>query len=182
MRAAIKQEVQSIHPVDDLETEHQHSVLTWIASDVPLCRTAKPATPAQHLVSYFVVVDVANKMLLLGHHTKANLWLPTGGHVEPDEHPRAAALREANEELGVTPEFLLETPLMLTVTETVGNTTQHTDVSLWYVMHGQASQPLQYDVNEFSDMQWFALNDVPLDTSDPHMARFLDKLHKILTA
>jgi hypothetical protein len=47
-------------------------------------------------------------------------------------------------------------------------------------MHGQTSQPLQYDVNEFSDMQWFALDDVPLDNSDPHMARFLDKLRTIL--
>jgi hypothetical protein len=130
MRAAIKQEVQSIQPIDNLETEHQHTVLTWIASGAPLCRTVKPATPAQHLVSYFVVVDVSKKMLLLGHHTKAGLWLPTGGHVEPNEHPRAAALREADEELGVTPEFLLETPLMLTVTKTVGIITQHTDVSL----------------------------------------------------
>ncbi|MEU4312510.1 NUDIX domain-containing protein [Nocardia sp. NPDC024068] len=33
---------------------------------------------------------------------KAGLWLPPGGHVEPDEHPARTACREVAEELGIT--------------------------------------------------------------------------------
>ena len=39
--------------------------------------------------------------VLLVNHINAGLWLPPGGHVEPDEHPAQTASREALEELGI---------------------------------------------------------------------------------
>jgi len=41
-----------------------------------------------------------DRVLLLLHSTKG-LWLPPGGHVEPDEAPAAAAVREVYEETGL---------------------------------------------------------------------------------
>lgn len=43
-------------------------------------------------VAVFVVHQ--NKVLLV-HHRKLNRWLPVGGHIELDEGPEPAALREA---------------------------------------------------------------------------------------
>ena len=97
MRAAIRREVASIRPFDELEKIHQADALAWIDSGVPLCRTAKPATPPKHLVSYFAVVDGHD--ILLVDHKSAQLWLPPGGHVEPGEHPRETVVRELFEEL-----------------------------------------------------------------------------------
>ncbi|HET6833936.1 MAG TPA: hypothetical protein VFH30_08700 [Acidimicrobiales bacterium] len=54
-------------------------------SGAPIWRTAKPATPPKHLVAYFVLVDSAAHSCLLVDHRLADLWLPTGGHVEPGE-------------------------------------------------------------------------------------------------
>ena len=42
-----------------------------------------------------------NSKLLLIYHTKLNMWLPPGGHIEPNEIPDDAALREIEEETGV---------------------------------------------------------------------------------
>ena len=58
-------------------------------------------------VAIFVVHD--GKVLLI-HHRKLDKWLPLGGHVELDEEPEIAALREAKEESGLDVELLGERP------------------------------------------------------------------------
>jgi len=54
-------------------------------------------------VAIFVVHE--GKVLLV-HHKKLNRWLPLGGHIELDEDPEAAALREAREESGLEVELV----------------------------------------------------------------------------
>lgn len=39
--------------------------------------------------------------VLLHYHRKLDLWLPPGGHIEPNELPDEAAVREVGEETGV---------------------------------------------------------------------------------
>src|SRR5262249_2569529 len=58
-------------------------------------------------VAIFVVHD---RKILLIHHRKLDKWLPLGGHIELDEDPEAAALREAREESGLDVELLGERP------------------------------------------------------------------------
>ena len=58
-------------------------------------------------VAIFVVHD--GKILLI-HHRQLDKWLPLGGHVELDEDPEQAALREAKEESGLDVELLGERP------------------------------------------------------------------------
>lgn len=58
-------------------------------------------------VAVFVVAD--GKVLLV-HHRNLNRWLPLGGHVELDEDPEQAAVREAREESGLEVELLGERP------------------------------------------------------------------------
>lgn len=174
MRHAIRAEIAAIEPHDPLERTHLAAALAWVDSGAELCRIAKPATPPKHLVSYFAVVDAGH--ILLVDHKNARLWLPTGGHVEPGEHPRVTVVRELREELGFAPTTEVAAPLMITCSETVGLTAGHADVSLWYVVHARRSQPLVFDQQEFHAVRWFAFNDVPLERSDPHMKRFIEKL------
>jgi 8-oxo-dGTP pyrophosphatase MutT (NUDIX family) len=58
-------------------------------------------------VAIFVVRD--SKVLLI-HHRKLDKWLPLGGHIELDEDPEQAAIREAREESGFDVELLGERP------------------------------------------------------------------------
>lgn len=174
MRARIREEVERIEPLDALEQAHKIDVLAWIDSGAEICRIARPAIPPKHLISYFALVD--GNHILLVDHINAELWLPTGGHVEVGEHPRTTALREAKEELSLDGEFFIDHPLFLTITETVGKTAGHTDVSIWYVLRGNRSANLEFDASEFHSVRWFHKSEVPLDRTDMHMERFLKKL------
>jgi 8-oxo-dGTP pyrophosphatase MutT (NUDIX family) len=58
-------------------------------------------------VAVFIVQD--GKVLLV-HHRKLNKWLPIGGHIELEEDPEQAALREAREESGFEVELVGDRP------------------------------------------------------------------------
>ena len=58
-------------------------------------------------VAIFVVHS--GKVLMI-HHRNLGKWLPLGGHIELDEDPEVAALREAKEESGLDVDLLGERP------------------------------------------------------------------------
>lgn len=181
LRESIYSEVAAIKPFDTLEKEHIKDALAWLGSGADIFRVAKPDTPPKHLVSYFVLIDPEKESLLLVDHIKAQLWLPTGGHVEPNEDPADTVRREVLEEIKKPAVFLKNNrhPFFVTVTKTVGLTPGHTDVSLWYVLRGNAHDFLDFDRSEFNDIEWFTFREI-LESDpvifDPHMQRFTRKL------
>ncbi len=58
-------------------------------------------------VSVFIVRD--GKILFI-HHRQLDRWLPIGGHIELDENPEQAAIREALEESGLEVELVGRRP------------------------------------------------------------------------
>jgi len=62
-------------------------------------------------IDFTVAIFVVNAgQVLLIHHRQLDKWLPLGGHIELDEDPEMAALREAREESGLEVELLGERP------------------------------------------------------------------------
>jgi 8-oxo-dGTP diphosphatase len=181
VRDKIAEIVAAIDPLDDLEREHRDSTTEWIRSGLPIFRIHKPDRPPKHLVSYLALIDEARGKLLLVDHKLAGLWLPSGGHVETDEHPRATVIRELAEELNLVADFVRPDPLFITATLTAGYGT-HTDVSLWYVLRGDSSRAIQFDRGEFNGVRWFSFDEIPFERSDPHMRRFVAKLRGSLAA
>ena len=182
-RREVRDLVAAIEPLDDLERTHRERVLAWIDRGEPLHRTAKPATPPTHLVSYALVVDRAHREVLLIDHRLAGRWLPTGGHVEPGEHPADAAHREVLEELAVTAALAAGVPAPLLVTAAVavnvGETEGHTDMSLWFVFDLDRATPVTVDATEASASRWWPIDSIThRDGSrfERHLPRALAKL------
>ena len=181
LEKSICDDVLSIAPLDEQEHLHIQDIADWIASGAPLFRVKKPDVPLKHLVSYFVLVDPEQNSLLLVDHIKAQLWLPTGGHVLPGEPPVETVKRESIEELNLSAVFLKNNtrPFFATVTTTVGLTPGHTDVSLWYLLRGNKHDFIHYDKTEFTDVEWFTFDEI-LESDpvifDPHLQRFTQKL------
>jgi 8-oxo-dGTP diphosphatase len=172
--------VAAVTPLDALESEHIADTLRWLQSTDDVFRRSKPATPNQHLVSYVFILDRRNSDVFLVDHVNSGLILPPGGHVEPDEHPAAAARRECREELGIEASFS-ETapPIFVTVTTTIGLDAGHTDVSLWFVSDGSRRLEMTVDQLEFRGSRWWTLQEVKAaagERFDPHFQRFITKV------
>ncbi len=54
---------------------------------------------------------VRGEATLLHWHRRLGQWMPPGGHIEPDEEPAEAALREVREETGLICEVVATSPL-----------------------------------------------------------------------
>jgi 8-oxo-dGTP pyrophosphatase MutT (NUDIX family) len=180
LRERIEEIISALVPFDGIEKDHKEEVLAWIQSGAPLFRVEKPAIPPKHLCSYFVLFDEKAMKVLLVDHKKSGLWLPTGGHVDVDELPHQGAARECEEELGIQGDFWRDELLFLTSTLTVGLTSGHIDVSLWYVMRGREGDSYIFDPEEFYSIKWFSLEEIPYEKSDRHMGRFIQKLKTYL--
>ncbi|SCL16289.1 ADP-ribose pyrophosphatase YjhB, NUDIX family [Micromonospora rhizosphaerae] len=183
VESEIRALVEALTPMDELEARHRAECLAWLAGTGDIFRRAKPRTPSPHLVAYFLLRDEADGSVLLVDHIKAGMWLPSGGHVEPGEHPAETVRREVLEELGVPAVFspgFGERPAFLTVTDTVGAPEErHTDVSLWFVLSGRRDQALTPDPGEFRAVRWWTAREVAdadPATIEPHLGRMLARL------
>jgi 8-oxo-dGTP diphosphatase len=189
-RAAVRTVVADLVPIDGTAATHRDETLAWIDRDDPLWRTAKPAVPPEHLVAYAVLVDPVERSVLLGEHRLAGRWLPTGGHVEPGEHPADAAARELTEELGIVPRTIPgidRRPLLLTrkPVVNVGESEGHVDVSLWFAFAASVGDHLQPDLAEFTSIRWWTaaeILDEPEAPFEVHLPRFLAALEVALDA
>lgn len=93
MRSVLASSIRAIQSYDELERQHIAATLDWIASGAPRFRIARPNRGPQHLVSYLAPVDDAARKVPLVDHRNNVLWLPTGGHIEPDDAPIATVER-----------------------------------------------------------------------------------------
>lgn len=109
-----------------------------------------------------------NKVLLI-HHRKLDLWLPVGGHIDENETPDQALIREIKEEVGIDVEILnqsntplggnirgnLATPFYVNV-HSVGD---HDHCCFFYVC--KAINPEKLQINkELKNFGWFTKEDL----------------------
>lgn len=59
----------------------------------------------RHYTASAVLLDDTDRVLLV-HHNKIGLWLYPGGHIDADEDPAEAAVREVAEETGIKAEVI----------------------------------------------------------------------------
>ena len=63
---------------------------------------------ARHFCASVFLINPEDKRILLVKHKKFNKWVQPGGHIEDEETPEEAALREAYEETGIKVRLLGE--------------------------------------------------------------------------
>ncbi len=126
-------------------------------------------------VAIFVVRE---SRVLLVHHRNLGRWLPLGGHIELDEDPEQAAVREAREESGLEVELLGErppttepgtraliAPRFLDI-HRITDTHEHIGLIYWArPVNGQ----LTLSAGEHHDIRWCSSDD--LDQLQPPMSK-----------
>ena len=76
---------------------------TLLADSVPIVNGIMSSVTRDFTATTFVVQE--GRTLLL-RHKKLGLWLPPGGHIDPNELPDDAARREVLEESGLEVELI----------------------------------------------------------------------------
>ncbi|MEI8232895.1 MAG: NUDIX hydrolase [bacterium] len=131
----------------------------------------------RHYCSFFLPYDEKLKMIYLGHHKKANDWIPPGGHIELGETPSDAAVREMQEELGVAITKDQLTPFTLSVKQInrpESGCMAHYDV--WHLVRIE-KQDFNYLESEYFDAGWFTVAEgIKKITRNPDFAAIIAKL------
>jgi len=125
----------------------------------------------RHFTASAVVLDDADRVLLV-HHNKLGQWLYPGGHIDPNEDPAQAAIREVAEETGIRatviglPAFTHtsiashQAPwaiIEMDVTDSIVGAHRHID--LVYVCRANGGH-LTGQLSEVASARWVAIADV----------------------
>ena len=122
---------------------------------------------------------INNGRILLVHHAKLDKWLPPGGHIEANETPDEAVLREIKEETGLDAEFVhkeevtkdkndsIIAQLALPFYANVHNVGDHNHACMFYLCRARSDQVTVS--HESKGHKWVTLvelmssNDIPSD-------------------
>jgi 8-oxo-dGTP pyrophosphatase MutT (NUDIX family) len=102
MSTAARQLMEALRthvPADATEERHLRAIQGH------LVHAKSPLSPHKyspgHVTASLYIVHPATRRILLHRHRGLDRWLQMGGHLEPNESPAAAALREGREESGL---------------------------------------------------------------------------------
>ena len=121
------------------------------------------------VVNVFIVYE--DKVLLI-NHKKLNMWLSIGGHIELNENPEQALLREIKEECGLEVEIfgtkpnipssgrINFTPLYNPMFLDMHNFSEtHKHVALNYFAKAKSNM-IVFNKEEHNDIKWFTKEDL----------------------
>jgi 8-oxo-dGTP pyrophosphatase MutT (NUDIX family) len=166
-------------PFDEAEAEHRQAMLALLAgADDPFSRAH--IVPGHFTASCYIIDDGGR--LLLHHHRRLERWLQMGGHVEANELPHVAALREGAEESGLrdlTP--LIDAIFDLDVHPIPGakGEPDHAHFDIRYLMRTSTPDAVVVDRTESNELAWFTLDRAAELMAGPESDRVLRKIERV---
>lgn len=136
-----------------------HSPAQHLLEAQQLLNTQKVYTRSEgalhHFCCFIVPVHRQSKSVYIGHHRKADDWIPPGGHIEPNEDPIDTVIRESQEELDYKP---VREQIRLFNFSSLSIQPQRTDChkhyDFWFAVIVPELISFTYDTGEFLDAKW----------------------------
>ena len=165
-------------PFDEAEGVHHREMIDLLeTSPDPFSRqTFGPG----HITASCFIVDDAGRVLL-HHHRRLNRWLQMGGHVEPGESAREAALREGREESGLTALEIGEAILDLDIHPIPAGKGEpdHRHFDVRYLARTGEPESITIDRSESTDLAWVDLQRAASLMASAEAARVISKIEKV---
>lgn len=132
-----------------------------------------------HLTGSSFIIDNARRYTLLTHHAKLNKWLQPGGHADGDEDIAGVALREAQEETGITRFVFLEANIFdidIHLIPARKDFPEHFHYDVRFLLEASREEALVI-TEESHDLDWVELENVgSLVRHSPAMMRMVERV------
>ena len=138
----------------------------------PDCARREHFEPGHLTGSAWVVNRAGDKVLLL-HHAKLNRWLQPGGHADGEFNLAAVALREVEEESGLSSLVLLYPGIFDVDIHEIparANEPAHLHFDVRFVIQADESEPLVLS-EESNALAWVELSKLPTFTKEESVLR-----------
>ena len=176
------------HPVDPNELAMTQATIVFVAQH-PTCFDR--SLLIGHVTGSAWIVSPTRQQTLLIHHRKLDRWLQPGGHADGDPDVAAVALREAQEETGLTT-LTLVTPsggkAKAEISQTVpifdvdihpiparNEVPEHLHYDIRFLVEADPTEPLGFP-EEIRDIRWFSMNDAATITDSESVLRLIRKM------
>lgn len=179
--ATLLEQLRDYEPQDELEAQHQRDIVNLLTSGGDSFSRAdfEPG----HITASLFIVDPPMERLLLHHHRRLNRWLQMGGHVEGDENPAAAALREGEEESGLADLELVSGGIFdvdVHVIPAAKGEPEHRHFDVRYLARTRMPEAIAIDHNESNALAWVPLAEAEARMNEAASTRVIAKIGAML--
>lgn len=174
-------QIEQYQPLNEQEVADKAAILMMIEhfSHTILLRDN---TIAHLTASGFILNATFDKTLMI-HHNIYHSWGWTGGHADGDADLLHVALKEAQEETGITSvKPLLSEIAALDILPVFSHMKRrkfvntHLHLSCAYLLIADEQETLQYNPNENSGARWIPLREINTHCNETHMLPVYQKL------
>lgn len=132
----------------------------------------------KHFTVTGYTVNPTRTKILLVHHKRLDKWLPAGGHLEENEIPHEAVMREVFEETGVRALPIIENEydlgmkgetdtqiprpfaMMYQIIPKSSKDEEHIHLDMGYILEADEAAVLTAQAQEVHDVRWFTKADI----------------------
>jgi len=130
-----------------------------------------------HVTGSAWIINNSREMVLMTQHTKLNMWLQLGGHVEEGEHIIESAKREAREESGLESIILLDEHIFDIDAHLIpANATneEHYHYDIRFLFEADSKEKLVIS-KESKNLKWIKLKNISKYNNDKSIIRMVNK-------
>jgi 8-oxo-dGTP pyrophosphatase MutT (NUDIX family) len=181
----LKQKIEAYQPFNEQEAFDKKAILSFIERNPDyLLRTNLIA----HFTVSTIVVNETMDKVLFAHHNIYKSWGWLGGHNDGDDDMLHVALKETEEESGLTKIRPYSTDIFLLDTIYVPNhikhgrhVSDHLHLNATFLVIADEKEKLEMNVEENSGVQWFPIQTVLEVVSEPRMIPIYQKAFQKIT-
>lgn len=134
------------------------------------------SNPIGHITGSCWILNRSLTSVLLTHHKKLMIWIPTGGHSEGETDPYNIALREGEEETGLKLKSMGTTPFFMDIHDIpkYNGIPNHKHYDYTYLFIPEGSE--DYIISEESlNLKWIPLDEIEKYSQEKNVLLMRDK-------